>query len=143
MATRQFIPTLLLCFGALLVAVAQAELPKESRDAAEYVFIGTVSKVFTRDGGASIEYAIQIQIDEMEKGKGFQDGDFIYAYVFKQKPGARTERPSAAGHRAVPEEGARIKAWLRSRRGVIWGLYPNWFNVLPPPLNDQDARAAG
>jgi hypothetical protein len=99
-----------------------------------------VSKVFTRDGGASIEYAIQIQIDEIEKGEGYESEDFIYAYVFQQKPGAQRERPGAAGHRAVPEEGARIKAWLRSRRGVIWGLYPDWFEVLRPPLKERDSR---
>jgi hypothetical protein len=137
MAKRQFIPALLAAFGLVLVAAALAELPREPEDSATYILTGKVSKVFTRDGGASMEYAVQIQIEDLHKGDVYKTGDFVYAYVFQQKPGAQTERPGAAGHRAVPEEGARIRAWLRSRRGVIWGLYPDWFEVLKAPVTDE------
>ena len=129
MARRTCLVTLMMVVAA--VSVARRERPTESPESAAHVVTGSVQKVFHRDGGSVNEYLVQIRIDGIEKGDGYDRGDFIYAYAFRRKPGQRVV-PAASGHKAVPEEGQRIRAWIKRGKGQMESLYPNWFEVLKP-----------
>jgi hypothetical protein len=129
MARSRCLVTLILSLAA--VSVAWGERPIEPPASAAHVVTGEVRKVFHRDGGSVDEYVVQIRIDGIEKGKGYDPGDTIYAFAFRRKPGLG-ELPSASGHTAVPKEGQRIRAQIKRGKGQMEALYPDWFNVLTP-----------
>lgn len=129
---------------ALILAIfaaavsARAELPRQSRDEATHVVTGTVTKVFQRDGRMR-EFLIEIFIDGVEKGDDLEDGDFVYAFAFQRKSRTSSE-PGIGGHRAVPKEGQRIKAWLKRSKGRVTALYPEWFDLLTDPGKTDESR---
>lgn len=118
-------------FAALLVlgmaVQAQAERPPEDRQEADFVVAGRVLRVFRRDIDHYHEYVVQIQIAEIAKGEGYQPGETIFAYAFRRKRDAPM-MPSAGGHRNVPKEDQRIRAYIK--RGGMEGIYPDWYDVL-------------
>lgn len=118
----------IIVFGGTLKV--SAERPPEDRDSASHILTGTVEAVFKRDGGANNEYVIALRIEKLEKGEGWEPGEVFYAYCFQRKPDA-PKIPSAGGHKAVPKEGQRIRAFVHRRDGTFEGNYPNWFDVLP------------
>lgn len=107
-----------------------AERPTQKPEEATHIVTGTVAKVH-REHGDYDEYLVQIKIDDIKKGEGFEPRDTPFAYVFDRKAGAPAV-PSASGHHGVPKEGERIQALVQLRRGVAEGLYPDWFEVLKP-----------
>ena len=117
----------------------QAERPIERADKATYIVTGAVQRVFRRDAGHHSEYLVQIRIDGIEKGEGYQEGDSMYAYAFQRKPDAPVE-PAAGGHKAVPKEGQRIRALIKRGDGQMEALYPEWFEVLGPPAATSSGR---
>ena len=123
-----------------LVNEALAELPTEPRESASHIVTGTVSKVFAHDRGEAsefVDYAVQIRIEGVEKGTGQRKGEAIYACAFCRKPSARKDQPGVGGHRGIPKEGQRIRAWLKYADGELGALYPKWFEVLQPPDQEQ------
>lgn len=116
---------------AALAASMHAERPRESSEKATFVVTGTVSRVFERDAGHNTEYIVQIRIDAVEKGKELQPKQTLYAYSFRRKPDAPLE-PSASGHLKPPREGQRIRARIKYSRGTMEGIYPTWYEILPP-----------
>ena len=140
MMRKANIPAILLFCAHGLVAEALAELPTEPRESASHIVTGTVSKVFSRDRGAAsefVDYAVQIRIEGVEKGTGQRKGEAIYACAFCRKPSARKDQPGVGGHRGIPKEGQRIRAWLKYADGELGALYPKWFEVLQPPDQEQ------
>jgi hypothetical protein len=140
MTRNLVVPACLLIGGFALFGDALAERPTEPRESASYVVTGTVSKLFTRDPGDDSEFVdhiVQIRIEGVERGDGYGKGDFIYTSVMRRKPGARTDLPGIGGHRGLPEEGQRIRAWIKHARGKMEGLYPRWFEVLDQPADDS------
>jgi hypothetical protein len=124
---------LFLVGGSALLVDALAERPREREDSASWVVTGTVTKVFTRDAGdnsAFFEHVVQLRIDAVEKGERYRKGDSIYAFIMRRKPGTSSGEPGIGGHQGVPEEGQRIRAWIKFSRGQMEGLYPRWFEVL-------------
>ena len=116
----------------IVVAGALAELPRELKKSASFIVTGRVSKVFKRrDPREHNEFLVQIRIEVVERGEGFREGDVIYAFAFQRRPDGRPET-AAAGHRAIPKEGQRIRAWIRHSKGEMKALYPEWFEVLTP-----------
>ena len=97
---------------------------------ADFVVVGKVTKVFHRDFSSEDQYVVQIRIEEVEKGEGYREKEYIFAYAFQRKSGLPPE-PSASGHSNIPEEGQRIRARIMSRKGEMEALYPEWFEVLP------------
>ena len=141
--TRHLLPVVLIIGGSALFAEALGDRPHEDEEAASWIVTGETSKVFTRDGGPSsafFHHVIQIRIEDVEKGEGYRKGDTIYAYVLRRKPGSSTGEPGISGHHGVPEEGQRIRAWIKHSRGQMEGLYPRWFEVLEPAREAQDQR---
>ena len=114
-----------------LTRYGRAERPIESPEKATYIVTGTVQRVLHRETKVNDEYLVQIRIDRVEKGEGYKEGEFIYAYAFRRKPNAPLE-PAARGHKAVPKEGQRIRALIKRGNGQMEALYPDWFEVLEP-----------
>ena len=140
MTRNLVLPACLLLSGFALSGKALAERPTEPRESASYVVTGTVAKVFAHDPGDNsqfVHHIVQIRIDGVERGAGYKERDFIYAYVMRRKPGARTDLPGIGGHRGLPEEGQRIRAWIKHARGKMEGLYPRWFEVLDDPADEN------
>jgi len=121
---------------ALLVALAtqtstRAEIPPESRAKADFVVTGVVRGVYVRDEKNYHNYIIELQVDEVEKGKNLEPRDTLYVSCYKRKSTAPQE-PSAGGHRAIPKEDQRIKAYVKDDRGKHNAIYPNWFDEAKP-----------
>ena len=125
---RWIVPVLALAFGA----AALGERPTEPAAEATHVVTGTADKVFVRDSGADRQYVVRIRIDGIEKGDGFEEGDYVYAYAFKRKPD-QPPQPAASGHRLIPREGQRVRAWIKRGKGQMEALYPNGFEILKAP----------
>lgn len=119
-----------------------AEREVEPPDAASHVVTGSVQRVFTRSGENDREYVVQIRVDGVEKGEGYQKGDYIYAYAFKRKPDAPLE-PAASGHDSVPVEGQRVRARIKRGNGLMEALYPFWYDVLEPDGTRAHSAPAG
>jgi hypothetical protein len=117
------------------LASANAEIPPESRDKADFVVIGVVRGVYRRDEGHYHNYIVELAIEEVDKGKNVEPRDTFYVACFKRKASAPQE-PSAGGHRVIPEEGQRIKAFVKRDRGKHNAIYPNWFDEAKPARNE-------
>lgn len=138
---KKFSTLLALACSLVLGCDALAERPVESIKEASHTITGTVTYVFARDGAENHKYAVLIRIDGVDKGKGFTNNDYIYAYAFQRKADAPVAA-AASGHRAIPKEGARIRAHLKRGNGLMEALYPDWFEVLPP-LTKKDGGKGG
>jgi hypothetical protein len=114
---------------------ANAEIPPESRDKADFVVTGVVRGVYLRDEGHYHNYIIELAIEEVDKGKNLEPRDTFYVHCFKRKSTAPQE-PSAGGHRVIPKEGLRIKAFVKGDRGKHNAIYPNWFDEAKPARNE-------
>lgn len=130
------------------VANVRAEREIEPPEAASHVVAGTVRKVFTRNAGDETEYLVQIRIASVEKGDGYGQGDYIYAYAFQRNPEAPREE-AASGHHSVPKEGQRIRARIKRASGRMEALYPFWYDLLEdgaralPTGRDADESTVG
>jgi hypothetical protein len=128
---KRFLSATLLLVLSVAVRPAQAEKVHETRDRANYVVTGTVQAVYTRDANGYLNHLVEIKIEEIDKGTGLKRGDALQVSCFQRKPAAGTPLPGASGHKAPPQEGQRIKAFVIARGGVNAGVYPNWFDLLP------------
>jgi hypothetical protein len=124
---------------ALLVSIAliatraptKAEIPPESRDKADFVITGVVRGIYLRDEKNYHTYIVELTVDEVDKGKKVEPRDTFYVSCYKRKASAPPE-PSPGGHRAIPKEGHRIKAFVKDDRGQHNAIYPNWFDEATP-----------
>ena len=124
------------CLAACLLAAVtcfvgslRAELPPERRADATYVLTGTVDRVYHHTTNHYRHYIIRIWVERVDRGKGVKPDEIFYASCFQRRADAP---PQAAprGHRAIPREGQKIKAYVNDRGGENAGVYPNWFDVL-------------
>lgn len=120
----------LLVLATISVEV-RAERRPDSPSDASIVVTGSVEKIFHRDTTEQHQYMVQIRIEKVEKGDNLKVGEWLPVYCFQRKADA-PRRPAESGHKAVPTEGQRIRALAKSRRGILEGLYPDWFSVLNP-----------
>ena len=138
-----------------LAPPASAERPDQDRRTADCVVTGKAEKVFVRERGRQREYVVQLRVEvvhvaggdakpgdakagepkagepkagEEPGGKAAEPkaGGTLFAYAFYNDP-SPTPVTEARGHRGVPEEGQRVKMYLRENRGVLEGNYPLWF----------------
>jgi hypothetical protein len=125
--------SILLAFVVTAFALppAGAEIPPESRDKADFVVTGVVRGVYVRDEKNYHNYIVELMLDEVDKGKNIEPRDTFYVSCYKRKASAPPE-PSPGGHRAIPKEGQRIKAFVKNDRGQHNAIYPNWFDEAKP-----------
>jgi len=126
-----------LAFVTVAVGPAQAARPIQKRSQANYVFSGTVKAVYARDTEGYHQYLVEIRVEAVHKGAGLKKGDTFRAFCYQRKRGKGGLRFDTAGHKAVPREGQRIKAFIHGARGYNEGIYPDWFDVLPGKGNRQ------
>ena len=127
---KRFLSATLLVVLSVAVRPAQAEKVHETRDRATYVVTGIVQAVYTRDASGCLNHLVEIKIEEIEKGTGLKRGDSLQVSCFQRKSAAGIPLPGPSGHKAPPQEGQRIKAFIISGSGVNAGVYPNWFDLL-------------
>jgi hypothetical protein len=132
-AVRDFLSfALLLTVGTAVTGSARAARPNESREIADLVVVGPVTAVYVQDTEGYLNYIVEMRLEQTVRGDGLRKGDTFRAYCYKRKPGKGGIQFDSAGHNAVPEVGQRIKAFVKSGRGRHEGVYPDWFDVLPP-----------
>jgi hypothetical protein len=108
----------------------EAARPGDTRDQADCVFSGTVKAVYARDTTGYRQYVVEIGIEQVAKGAGLNKGDTFRAFCYQRKAGAGGLEFDTAGHNAIPREGQRIRAFVKSGRGRNEGVYPDWFDVI-------------
>jgi hypothetical protein len=123
---------LLLTVAAAVTGSARAARPNEMRESADYVVVAPVTAVYVQDTEGYLNYIVEMRVEQAVKGDGLRKGDTFRAYCYKRKPGKGGIQFDSAGHNAVPEVGQRIKAFVKNGRGRHEGIYPDWFDVLPP-----------
>ena len=121
----------LLCLGCLLLVLprAFAERPPESQDDATHVVVGEVEAVYVLEDRSNRNYVVKIVVEKLERGTGFEEGDAFFAECFQRRRDA-PRIPAAYGHRAVPQAGQRIRAFVIRGGPRSEGIYPDWFQVL-------------
>ena len=125
---------LLLVVG--LPSLVTAELEYEEKERATHVVSGTVEKVFSRSSGDYIEHVALVRIETKHRGEFPQHQQHIYVYSFDLKPGVTLSEPGPSGHKSPPAEGANVKVWAIYRTGEMYGLYPDWFEIIPKKEKD-------
>jgi hypothetical protein len=132
---RHSLKLLLFLVALAAQAAARAEIPPESRDKADFVVTGVVQGVYLRDEKNYHNYIVELLVDDVEKGEGLEPRYTLYVSCYKRKTSAPPE-PSAGGHKSVPKEGQRIKAFVKDGRGKHKAIYPNWFDVARPARDE-------
>lgn len=113
----------------LVVRPALAERPPESQDDATHVVEGLVTGVFMREDRSNRSYVVRIVVDKVIRGADVKEGDYFYAECFQRRKEA-PRIPAAYGHRAVPKEEQRIRAYVIRDIGRSEGIYSDWFQIL-------------
>jgi hypothetical protein len=114
--------------GPMLPHIVAERLP-EKRETASHVIVGVVDAVFERRTKEHRQFIVRIRVTQVEKGDGIAAGQFFHAYCFQRRAFVRMI-PGEGGHRAIPAEGQRIKAFVHYRSGRSEGNYPDWFDAL-------------
>ncbi len=122
-----------LTLTALLTAggPGRAARPVQKRENADYALVGPVSAVYVQETEGYMRYVVEMRVEQVEKGAGLRKGDYFRAFCYQRKPGKGGLEFDTAGHKAVPREGQRIRAFVNDGRGYHEGVYPDWFDVLP------------
>ena len=141
----KWIPRLtLLVLVAAVCPAARGERPAEDPEAADVIVTGTVEKVYSRKHGRLNDYLVQIRVEQVHANRPVERGgrpaeappavgpkDRLLVTCFQMDAPA-VPVPEAGGHDAVPEEGQRVKAFVRRRhRGELEGNYSKWFDDAP------------
>ena len=128
-----------LLFAALLVpsapvspAAAALERPSMERADASVVVVGTVRGVFTAGAGTRhVQRVTLLEVEDVERGEDLVPGKFLYVYTFENRMGP-IPTPGAGGHKGYKPAGFRLRVWVVGEDGRNEGLYPEWYEVLPP-----------
>ena len=110
---------------------ARADRIDQERTEADYVVTGKVNAVYVHESEGYKSYIVEIEVEAIDKGDGLKKGDVFRAYCYRRKPGKGGLEFDSAGHKSVPKEGQRIKAFVTNGRGSHEGVYPDWFDVIP------------
>jgi hypothetical protein len=106
--------------------------------------VGSIYTKRVRDGNWRVtRYLAEIAVEEVEKGDGIAKGSLAYVRYWRREwAGPGMMPPSTSGHRGIPDEGARIRAYLARNADDGFGsvatdggldvLGANGFETLPP-----------
>jgi hypothetical protein len=132
---HRLIAPLVLVLLASAAPAAIGEIPRESREKADYVVSGVVEGVFARDSGHYNHYVVELRVDSVETGIGLEKTKTLYVSCFRRKATARPET-AASGHELPPKEGQRIKAFVKNGKGKHAGIYPDWYDEVKPARSE-------
>ncbi|MEM9701433.1 MAG: hypothetical protein AAF907_03170 [Planctomycetota bacterium] len=108
------------------------ERPNMPKSDADVVAVGTVRDVYTSGAGTrNVRRITLLQIESVERGQELADGRYLHIHTSENQLAWR--EVGAGGHNRFRAPGTRVKVWLTgSRGGLLTGLYPEWYEVLPP-----------
>ena len=95
--------------------------PEDKAKEATHIVTGVVKAVFSREaetttygkGTLETHYLLEIEVQGVEKGKGLEKGDIVYARCWRlKKHGAAGAMPGPSGHFGIPSGGERVRAFL-------------------------------
>jgi hypothetical protein len=115
--------------------------PEQLKAEATHIVTGVVKGVYSREvetalygrGTRETRYLLEIEVDAVEKGTGIGMGDIAYARCWRLKErGAHGLVPGPSGHRDIPKEGERIRAFLAKGKYGPTGQADNGWAILYP-----------
>jgi hypothetical protein len=118
----------LTCLAAiLLVCAARAERPPQSRDKADLIVVGKVTKLAAEDekfggDGTKTTYTATVKVDKVEKGEA---GDKVAVTWFRVTAKPSKPLPGAYGQDHKLKEGDRAKFWLMKDGKGGWDVIYN------------------
>jgi hypothetical protein len=115
------------------LGTAEAARPIQKRSDATVVVTGKVLGVYRRSDKNYHSYIVEIQVEAVHKGDKLRPRDLVLVYVYQRRPEVKASlEADTAGHKRVPREGARVKAYALPGYGKrLEGVYPDWVDVLP------------
>ena len=137
-----------LLMALILATDTFAERRPEDRSEATHVILGTVAGAYVREKGDTRYYLVEIAIEKVEKGEGFQPGGTFYVecylwtpdYYKGKKLTPEEEKLLAfrgAQYCGVPKEGERVRVYAKHQAkyangqpGKYDGIYPDWYEVV-------------
>jgi hypothetical protein len=132
---RRISPSIAMLAVGLVATTVQAERAPEERSKATHVLTGTVEAVFVSESKTVRSYIVAINIESMDKGDGYKEGERFYASCYQRKKSDKVLDKNELlaydpGHDLVPEIGQRIKVFVHRRGGKFEGVFPDWVDVL-------------
>ena len=129
------------CVALVCPSFAWADRAPEDRTAATHVIVGVAGEAYHRDSKVNRHYLVPITITKVEKGDGLKVGDVIYAKCNRPRRDVNTtglsEREKKellfmvdGGHNLVPNEGQKVKVFLKKWGGTYEGIFPDWADDL-------------
>ena len=109
------------------------ERPPMPKSAATVVAVGTVREVFTSGAGtARVKRITLLEVESVERGEGPAAGGFLHIHTSENQ--LAYWEVGASGHKWFRIPGAKLRVWLTVLRdGLATGLYPDWYEEIPPP----------
>lgn len=104
--------------------------PIEKREEADFILSGVVTAVYTRETRGYRDYIIEIKVEQVEKGAGIKQGEPFRAFCYQRKEGKSGLEFNTAGHKTVPKEGQRVRAFINRAGGRNEGVYPDWIDIV-------------
>ena len=127
------------CIAVVASTPSSAEIRPEARTSAVFVVEGDVTAVTARRAGHTEYYrttirvskVVEIRVSKVVTVSALKVGDSLKVTSFKNE--IPKGMSGASGHKAPPEKGSRIIAYVSDRkdRGGYEGIYRDWFDVLP------------
>jgi len=125
---------LLAALGSLLVLSvfvldAAAERPIQPKDDAALVAVATIREIYTAENpyggdGVMTSYVASLTVDQVEKGKGPQTGEVLYAHWSRVTKAPSKPIPGASGHNYAVKAGDKVRVYLvRNKDGAYAVIY--------------------
>jgi hypothetical protein len=115
----------LLLTGSAVWAERVPLSPEQKNKESTHIVTGMVKAIYSRNvettlygkGTQETHYLVEIEVENVEKGKGLEKGDLVYARCWRlKKHGASGVRPGPSGHFGIPKEGEQVRAFLAKGR---------------------------
>jgi hypothetical protein len=130
--------------AGVCVSTALADRPHKQKKDATYVVTGTVRHIYLRAADFSLNYLVEISVDEVEKGgelatQGPLGIIIVSCYMEKPISGNETEEElqeryenADGGYKAVPAEGDQVRAFVTpgGRGGIYSAVFPDWVEII-------------
>ncbi len=139
----------LVVLAATMVRSEEAPLSLEKKQAqSTHILTGFVRGVYSRDvdstlygkGTVVTRSVVEVEVESVEKGKGIEKGDVVYARCWQlKKRGEKGLVPGLNGHSDIPADGERIRAFLAKGNYTPTGQTDNGLSVLLPNGIDKIA----
>ncbi|HEV3142821.1 MAG TPA: hypothetical protein VGZ47_02940 [Gemmataceae bacterium] len=132
----------LLLFTVTIVRAERVPLsPEQQKAESTHIVTGTVKAIYGRDvettlygkGTRETHYVLEIEVQGVEKGKGIEKGDIIYARCWRLKQrGEAGLVPGPSGHFDIPKEGEQVRAFVAKGKYSPTGQSDNGFSLVYP-----------